>query len=122
MIAALEEGQSPLLLTERRDHLEFFAEKLRAATRHLIVLHGGLSNRERKEALATLAAIPEYEERLVIATSRYVGEGFDDRVSTRSPLRFAWPGEARSCSTRAGSTESTPGAQRSAGLRAAAHS
>ena len=94
VISALEEGRSPLLLTERRDHLEFFAEKLRAATRHLIVLHGGLSARERKEALATLAAIPQDEERLVVATGRYVGEGFDDpRLDTLVlALPVAWRG------------------------------
>jgi superfamily II DNA or RNA helicase len=94
VISALEEGRSPLLLTERRDHLELFAEKLRAATRHLIVLHGGLSARERKEALATLAAIPQDEERLVVATGRYVGEGFDDpRLDTLVlALPVAWRG------------------------------
>ncbi len=42
VISALEGGRSPLLLTERRDHLEFFAQKLRGAARNLVVLHGGL--------------------------------------------------------------------------------
>lgn len=78
VIAALEEGRSPLLLTERRDHLEYFAQKLRPAARNLIVLHGGLSVRERRAAMASLTAVPPDEERLVIATGRYVGEGFDD--------------------------------------------
>jgi superfamily II DNA or RNA helicase len=78
IIGALEDGRSPLLLTERRDHLDFFAEKLRPMTRNLVALHGGLSPKERREALQRLAEIPADEERLVVATGRYVGEGFDD--------------------------------------------
>ena len=41
VIGALEEGRSPLLLTERRDHLESLAEHLSGATRNLIVMQGG---------------------------------------------------------------------------------
>jgi len=78
VISALEEGRSPVLLTERRDHLEFLADKLRAFARHMIVLQGGMSAKERKEAEAQLADIPDHEERLLLATGRYIGEGFDD--------------------------------------------
>lgn len=94
VISALEGGRSPLLLTERRDHLEFFAQKLRRVARNLVVLHGGLSARERKDALVSLAAVPADEERLVLATGRYVGEGFDDpRLDTLVlALPVAWRG------------------------------
>ena len=34
--------------------------------------------RKRREALAALAAIPDGEELLVLATGRYIGEGFDE--------------------------------------------
>ncbi len=93
-IGALEAGRSPLLLTERRDHLEFFIEKLRPMARHLVALHGGLSSKERREALQRLAEIPASEERLVVATGRYVGEGFDDpRLDTLIlALPVAWKG------------------------------
>ena len=33
---------------------------------------------ERRAVFATLAAIPDDESRLVLATGRYIGEGFDD--------------------------------------------
>jgi len=78
VVRALEEKRSPIVLTERRDHLEHFAERLRHFTRHLVVLHGGMKSKERSEVLAQLAAIPDEEERLLLATGRYVGEGFDD--------------------------------------------
>jgi superfamily II DNA or RNA helicase len=93
-IACLEEGRSPILLTERRDHLEYFAEKLRRFTRHLVILHGGMGVRVRKAAKDQLAAIPAAEERLVLATGRYIGEGFDDpRLDTLLlALPISWKG------------------------------
>jgi superfamily II DNA or RNA helicase len=78
VLAAMEEGRSPIVLTERKDHLELLAERLRPAVRHLVVLQGGLSARKRRAAAERLAAIPAVEERLVLATGRFVGEGFDD--------------------------------------------
>ena len=78
IIGSLDAGRSPLVLTERRDHLDFLAGRLRPFTRHLIVLQGGVGAKKRREALAALAAIPDGEELLVLATGRYIGEGFDD--------------------------------------------
>jgi superfamily II DNA or RNA helicase len=75
---ALREGRSPVLLTERRDHLEHLAERLRPVVRHLVVLQGGMTPKDRCALGATLAAVPDGEDRLVLATGRYIGEGFDD--------------------------------------------
>ncbi|MBM4131672.1 restriction endonuclease subunit R, partial [bacterium] len=94
VVRALEERRSPILLTERRDHLEYFAERLRRFTRHLVVLHGGMKPRERREVMGQLASIPNGEERLLIATGRYIGEGFDDaRLDTLFlALPVSWKG------------------------------
>lgn len=94
LLMAVSEGRSPLLLTERRGHLEFFERKLGPAVRHLVVLHGGMGAKARRAALERLAAIPENEERVVIATGRYIGEGFDDpRLDTLLlALPVAWRG------------------------------
>ncbi|HVT59242.1 MAG TPA: DEAD/DEAH box helicase family protein [Thermoanaerobaculia bacterium] len=78
VIHGLEEGRSPILLTERRDHLEYFAHQMRGFVRHLVVLQGGMTAKERRDLGARLAGVPESEERLVLATGRYLGEGFDD--------------------------------------------
>ncbi len=93
-IACLEDGRSPILLTERRDHLDYFAEKLRKFTRHLVVLHGGMTTRARKAVKDQLSAIPSDQERLVLATGRYIGEGFDDsRLDTLLlALPVSWKG------------------------------
>jgi len=78
VIRALEDGRSPILLTERKDHLEYFAARLERVARHLVVLQGGLGAKAHRAVQAQLAAIPSTEERLVLATGRYIGEGFDD--------------------------------------------
>ncbi len=94
VVCALEEKRSPILLTERRDHLQHFAERLQSFTRHLVVLHGGMKPKERREVIARLAAIPAGAERLLIATGRYIGEGFDDaRLDTLFlALPVSWKG------------------------------
>jgi superfamily II DNA or RNA helicase len=94
VIQALEERRSPILLTERRDHLEHFAERLRRFTHNMIVLHGQMKKSERLAMLARLAAVPEGDERLILATGRYIGEGFDDaRLDTLFlALPVSWKG------------------------------
>jgi superfamily II DNA or RNA helicase len=78
VIDALRRGRSPILLTERKDHLEFFAQALSPIARHVVVLQGGMGAREHREVRKRLASIPDLEERVLIATGRYIGEGFDD--------------------------------------------
>jgi len=45
--------------------------------RNVIVLRGGMGTKYRRAAMDQLAPIPRDEERLVLATGRFVGEGFD---------------------------------------------
>ncbi len=78
VVQALEEHRSPILLTERRDHLEFFEDQLRGVARNLVVLRGGMGVKQRREVAGQLATIHEDEERLLLATGRFIGEGFDD--------------------------------------------
>jgi superfamily II DNA or RNA helicase len=94
VIRSLEEGRSPILLTERKDHLDYLASRLEGFTRNLVVLRGGMSAKERRRVQERLAWIPESEERLILATGRYVGEGFDDaRLDTLFlALPLSWRG------------------------------
>jgi len=78
VLAVIQAGHSPIVLTERKDHLEYFAERLRPIVRHLVVLQGGMTAKERRDSADQLASIPDTAERVVLATGRYVGEGFDD--------------------------------------------
>ena len=94
VIQALEQGRSPILLTERKDHLEYFAARLQKFARHLVVLQGGMSAKTRRGVKERLDAIPNHEERLILATGRYIGEGFDDaRLDTLFlALPLSWKG------------------------------
>jgi len=94
VLRALEEGRSPILLTERRDHLEYFAKHLERAVRHLVVLQGGMGAKADRAVRAQLEATPPNEERLLLATGRYIGEGFDDaRLDTLFlALPVSWKG------------------------------
>jgi superfamily II DNA or RNA helicase len=78
ILKSLEEGCSPLLLTERTEHLEEFVERLKGFARNVVVLKGGMGKKQLKAVAEQLAAIPENEERVLVATGRYIGEGFDD--------------------------------------------
>ena len=94
VIGALEQRRSPILLTERKDHLEYFAAHLSRIARHVVVLQGGMSPSARREVKRQLAVITDAEERVVIATGRYIGEGFDDaRLDTLFlALPVSWKG------------------------------
>jgi superfamily II DNA or RNA helicase len=77
VLTALEAGRCPLILTERRDHLETLRARFERFTRNLVVLHGGMAAGELRSAQAGLQPGGS-GERLVLATGRYLGEGFDD--------------------------------------------
>ncbi|MBN8438594.1 MAG: DUF559 domain-containing protein [Candidatus Accumulibacter sp.] len=91
---AVREGRSPVVLTERIAHLEELAARLSTTVRHLIVLRGGMGRKPLQQARAQLVSIPENEERVVLATGGYVGEGFDDaRLDTLFlTLPVSWRG------------------------------
>ena len=78
VISALSDGRSPLVLTERTEHITVLADLIRPHTPHLIVLQGGMGRKFLREAIAQLAAVPADESRVVIATGKFIGEGFDD--------------------------------------------
>jgi superfamily II DNA or RNA helicase len=78
LLESLKMGRSPLLLSERVEHVELFASRLENFARNVIVLKGGMGKNQRKALGDRIKAIPDGEERILIATGRYIGEGFDD--------------------------------------------
>jgi len=78
IIESVKAKRSPLLLTERKGHLAYLAEKLGAIFPHVIVLKGGMGTKQRRAAAEEISKIPDEEPRIIIATGRYIGEGFDD--------------------------------------------
>jgi superfamily II DNA or RNA helicase len=94
VISAIESGRSPIVLTERRDHVEALATELGKAIRNVVVLQGGMSEKVRREVTAQIENIPRDQERVILATGRFAGEGFDDpRLDTLFlALPVSWKG------------------------------
>jgi len=94
VVQAVGEGRSPIVLTERTEHLDHLAEMLAPDVRHLVILRGGMGKKQLKAVQDQLAAIPDREQRVLLATGRYIGEGFDDaRLDTLFlTLPVSWRG------------------------------
>ena len=64
VLQALERKRSPIVLTERKDHLLYLQKRFTPFVRHIAVLCGGLSAAERKHCQSALS-VPVSEERLI---------------------------------------------------------
>lgn len=108
VLTVLGEGHSPLVLTERTEHLELLAERLSEASEavNVIALRGGMGRKALREALDRVnspagqkrvafatSSCPE-GPRVILATGRFIGEGFDDpRLDTLLlALPVSWRG------------------------------
>jgi superfamily II DNA or RNA helicase len=94
VLEAVHEGRSPILLTERASHLVELEKLLSGRIRHIITLKGGMGKKQRDEIAMRLEEIKDGEERVLLATGRYIGEGFDDpRLDTLFlVLPISWRG------------------------------
>ena len=94
IVRAIESGRSPLLLTGRTEHLQYFATRLSGAAQHVFVLKGGMGKKQRRMTADALAAVPDGESRVILATGSYIGEGFDDaRLDTLFlAMPISWKG------------------------------
>ena len=94
VLNAVKAGRSPILLTERTSHADWFATALQDKVKNVVVLKGGQGVKQRRAAAAHLESIAEASERVIVATGRYIGEGFDDsRLDTLFlALPVSWRG------------------------------
>ncbi len=94
VIKAIKAKRSPILLTERKEHLAFLADCLSTTVKNVIVLKGGMGQKQRRLIAERINEISETEERVIVATGRYLGEGFDDaRLDTLFlTLPVSWRG------------------------------
>ncbi|MFJ7733843.1 TOTE conflict system archaeo-eukaryotic primase domain-containing protein [Lysinibacillus sp. NPDC097231] len=94
VLRELENGSAPIILTERVEHAIYLESKFKGFVKNVIILTGRLSKKEEKENLKILDVLVENEERLIIATGKYIGEGFDyarlDSLFLVMP--FSWKG------------------------------
>lgn len=75
--AAFGQGRKILLLTERTDHLSAIEDRLVGRVENLFTLHGRMSKKQRAALIGELEALPPDAPRVILATGKLVGEGFD---------------------------------------------
>ena len=75
--AAFERGRKVLVLTERIEHLDAIRMTLAAQVPHPFVLHGRMSKKQRGALIAELDALAPEVPRVLLATGKLVGEGFN---------------------------------------------
>jgi len=94
VVSAIQEGRSPLVLTERIEHLQRLAQLLGPEIPHLILLQGGQSRKDLGAALARVAEPAQVGGRVILAIGKFIGEGFDDaRLDTLFlALPVSWRG------------------------------
>ena len=89
VVSEINQGSNPLVLTERRQHAELINQSLSDQGFKTVILRGGMGSRERKEAATLLQSA-----QVLIATGKYIGEGFDlprlDRLFLALPI--SWKG------------------------------
>ena len=74
---AFRQGRKVLALTERTEHIDAIRTALADQVPEPFVLHGRMSKKQRAALIATLDALSPEAPRVLLATGKLVGEGFD---------------------------------------------
>ena len=90
----VDSGRTPIILTNRTSHVTLLAEKLKTTIPNVITLTGSGSTKDKRDALQRLQAFSPSEPLIIVATGKYVGEGFDyPRLDTLFlALPISWKG------------------------------
>ncbi|GAB6009999.1 TOTE conflict system archaeo-eukaryotic primase domain-containing protein [Dysgonomonas reticulitermitis] len=95
VLDAVKNNRTPIILTQRTEHVIRLAGMLTNQTdAHIITLVGTDSSKVKTQTMEFLSNVPNDEKLIIIATGKYVGEGFDyprlDTLFLVSPI--AWKG------------------------------
>ncbi|MDR2173871.1 MAG: DEAD/DEAH box helicase family protein [Burkholderiales bacterium] len=74
---AFRQGNKVLVLTERTEHIDALQSALSDEIPKPFVLHGRMSRKQRATLIASLDALPPDAPRVLLATGKLIGEGFD---------------------------------------------
>ncbi|NDV59311.1 helicase [Bacteroides sp. 519] len=92
---AVANGRTPIILTQRKEHVIQLAAILENKTNaQILTLVGANSAKVKSKMMESLAIVSQDEKLIIIATGKYIGEGFDyprlDTLFLASPI--AWKG------------------------------
>lgn len=94
IVGVISKNRFPVILTERKAHLEMLKNLLNDKIEYLIVMKGGMGKKQRSAAINDLEQLPNNAKKAILATGRYLGEGFDEnRLDTLFlTLPISWRG------------------------------
>ena len=94
ILNAYREGRECLVLSERLEHLDILKDVLQEHISTLFVLKGGLGKKQLKSTMEAIQNTSSHEHKVILATGKYLGEGFDlpslDTLFLVFP--FSWKG------------------------------
>ncbi|RDU95740.1 DEAD/DEAH box helicase [Trinickia dinghuensis] len=77
VVGAFSSGRKVLVLTERTEHVAAIEQVLIGKVGKIFTLHGRMPKKQRNLVIAELEALPADAPRVILATGKLVGEGFD---------------------------------------------
>jgi superfamily II DNA or RNA helicase len=94
VINAFQNGRNSLVLTERIAHVAELAEKLGENIPGVIALTGGMGTKVTRDIWTRISETPADKQLTLIATGKYIGEGFDEaRLDTLFlAMPISWKG------------------------------
>ena len=94
LMTAYREGRQILMLTERTEHIQWFYETMKENVPALFVLKGGFGKKQLKQIWSDIEAAKANGNIVILATGRYIGEGFDlpELDTLFLPFPISWKG------------------------------
>lgn len=91
VVHTIQQQRNPLILTERKNHAQYFLQALNQLGYQCVLLTGGMNTRDLQQQTQNLETAD-----VVVATGKYIGEGFDmPRLDTLFlALPISWKGIA----------------------------
>lgn len=94
VLKAHRSGRNCIVLTERKEHADILYAEISPKCCNVFILSGRDKAKEKREKLESIKGIPNGENIVIIATGKYVGEGFDEpRLDTLFlAMPISWKG------------------------------
>jgi len=77
VLDSFSQGRKVLVLSERTEHIDNIYQLLKFEIPTLLVLHGRIPKKERITTMKKLKSLAPAEPRVILATGKLIGEGFD---------------------------------------------
>jgi len=94
VVKSYENGRNSIVLTERTAHVDLLSKELSKRIPNVLSLVGGLGVKKTKDVLKQIADTTTDQQLALVATGKYIGEGFDEpRLDTLFlAMPISWKG------------------------------